>query len=220
MTIIEIQLLTNSLAETRHFYNEVMGFKQIKTTDNQLSIQIGTTVLHFLESQEVHKPVYHFAFDIPENKLLEALEWIRQRATLIPFETKEIIDFSNWHAKSFYFYDNNGNILECIVRYDFKTTSDEIFSAASFLKMSEIGFVTKDVLQFCDEINAKYEIDFFTMQPKGDSFSVLGDQSGLFIVSGTKRNWFPTEKKAIPFWSQVVFENNSKFWDFIYNPLN
>lgn len=217
MTILEIQLLTNSLAETEHFYKEIMGFKLLTKTGKQLDFQIGKTVLRFLESDEFHNPVYHFAFDIPENKLLEALEWIRDRAKLIPFEGNEIIDFSNWHAKSFYFYDNNGNILECIVRYDLRNNSEKQFKADSFLKISEIGFVVKDVLDFCDELNMEYKTDFFSMQPKGETFSVLGDNNGLFIISGESRNWFPSPHKAQPFWSKVIFENAGSLHELIFN---
>jgi catechol 2,3-dioxygenase-like lactoylglutathione lyase family enzyme len=210
MQISEVHLFTNSLSETEFFYKEKLGFKVMEKSDELLSFQIGDSLLYFHLSSAVQKPVYHFAFDIPENKLLEGLEWIRERAELIPFETHEIIDFSNWHAKSFYFYDNNGNILECIVRYDLKHTSEAIFNADSFIKISEIGFVVDNVLRFCDAVNLEYETDYFVMQPKRENFSVLGDNDGLFIVSGENRNWFPTMNQAQPFWTKVVFENNGK----------
>jgi len=213
MQISEVHLLTNSLSETQFFYEKKLGLKVLGESDELLSFQIGTSKLSFHLSDTIQKPVYHFAFDIPENKLLEGLEWIRKRAEVIPFETYEIIDFSNWHAKSFYFYDTNGNILECIVRYDLKNISDEPFSSDSFLKISEIGFVVDDVLGFCDAINLEYETDYFVMQPKRENFSVLGDNYGLFIVSGDNRNWFPTMNKAQPFWSKVIFENNGKRYE-------
>lgn len=217
MQLSEVHLLTNSLSETEFFYGKKLGLKVTAKTDELLSFQIGTSKLYFHLSDEIQKPVYHFAIDIPENKLMEALDWIRKRAALIPSEDHEIIDFSNWHAKSFYFYDNNGNILECIVRYDLKNTSGAIFNADSFIKISEIGFVVEDVLQFCDEINTKYETDFFVMQPKSVTFSVLGDNRGLFIITGENRNWFPTSNKAQPFWSRVIFENKGKRHELFFN---
>jgi len=218
MQISEVHLLTNSLSETEFFYEKKLGLKVTGKSDGLLSFQIGTSELYFHLSNKIQKPIYHFAFDIPENQLTEALEWIRKRAEVIPFETHEIIDFSNWHAKSFYFYDANGNILECIVRYDLKHTSDELFTGNSFLKISEIGFVADDVLGFCDATNQKYETDYFVMQPKRENFSVLGDNCGLFIVSGTNRNWFPTMQKAEPFWSKVIFKNSGKRYKMIFNP--
>lgn len=219
MYISEVHLLTNSLSDTEFFYKGKLGFDLVEKTDELLSFQFGTSKLSFHLAVAIQKPVYHFAFDIPENKLLEALEWIREKTKLIPFETHEIIDFPNWHAKSFYFYDVNGNILECIVRYDLKFISNRIFNSSSFLKISEIGFVVSDVFGFCDEINQEYETDYFVMQPKRENFSVLGDNHGLFIVSGENRNWFPTQCRARPFWLKVIFENNNKQHEIIFNPL-
>lgn len=218
MQISEVHLFTNSLSETEFFYGKKLVLKVVGRSDELLSFQIGSSKLSFHLSDKIQKPVYHFAFDIPENKLLEALEWIRKKAELIPFETREIIDFPNWHAKSFYFYDNNGNILECIVRYDLKNTSEKLFSGNSFLKISEIGFVADNVLEFCNAVNLKYETDYFVMQPKRENFSVLGDNQGLFIVSGENRNWFPSMQKAQPFWSKVIFQNNEKQHEIIFNP--
>lgn len=218
MQISEVHLLTNSLSETEFFYEKKLGLKVVGKSDGLLSFQMGSSKLCFHLSDRIQKPRYHFAFDIPENRLYEALEWIRKRTEIIPFEAHEIIDFSNWHAKSFYFCDTNGNILECIVRYDLKNTSDELFNSDSFLKISEIGFVVNDVLGFCDAINLKYETDYFVMQPKRDNFAVLGDNHGLFIVSGTNRNWFPTMQKAQPFWTKVIFENKGKQYEMIFNP--
>lgn len=218
MQISEVHLLTNSLSETEFFYEKKLGLKVAAKSDELLCFQIGTSKLSFHLSDTIQKPIYHFAFDIPENKLLDALEWIRERAEVIPFETHEIIDFPNWHAKSFYFHDTNGNVLECIVRYDLKHISDEPYSSDSFLKISEIGIVVNDVLGFCDAINRQYGTDYFIMQPKRENFSVLGDNHGLFIVSGTNRNWFPTLQKAQPFWTKVIFQQDERLNEFVFNP--
>ncbi|CAM3715310.1 hypothetical protein FSS13T_26120 [Flavobacterium saliperosum S13] len=218
MQISEVHLVTNSLSETEFFYEKKLGLEVTGKSDGLLSFQIGTSELCFHLSDTIPKPIYHFAFDIPENRLYEALEWIRKRAEVISFEAHEIIDFTNWHAKSFYFYDTNGNVLECIVRYDLKNTSDEPFDGTSFLKVSEIGFVVDDVLGFCDAVNQKYETDYFVMQPKRENFAVLGDNHGLFIVSGTNRNWFPTTQNAQPFSTKVIFQHNEKQHEIIFIP--
>lgn len=218
MNIQEIHILTNSITETEHFYSKVLGFKSIMKTDDQIAFQIGSTKLYFLLSVQVRNPVYHFAFDIPENKLEEALDLMQQKAKIIEYEPDHyIVDFVNWNAKSFYFYDNNGNILECITRFDLKITSENDFTNASFLKISEIGLVTADVLAFCDTLNTEYGLDFYEKQPKSPNFSVVGNVHGLFIVSGENRNWYPTSHKAEPFWTKVVFENNGKVQELFFN---
>ncbi|MET0759313.1 MAG: hypothetical protein ABWZ56_02765 [Flavobacterium sp.] len=129
MNILEIHLLTNSITETAFFYEKMMGFKVVLKKNEAITFQIGSTKLRFLLTNIIKKPVYHFAFDIPENKLLEALEWIKNKTQIIEFEPNQyIVDFVNWNAKSFYFYDNNGNILECINRFDLGFTSEKYFS--------------------------------------------------------------------------------------------
>ncbi|HSD14617.1 MAG TPA: hypothetical protein VLB74_08210 [Flavobacterium sp.] len=218
MKISEVHLLTDSLSETEFFYKEKLGLKVVVKTDELLFFKVGISQLCFHLSDKIQKPVYHVAFDIPENRLLEALEWIRERVELIPFETNEIIDFFNWNAKSFYFYDTNGNILECIARYDLKNVSEENFNGNSFIKISEIGFVVADVFEFCDEVNQQYQTDYFIRQPKRENFSVLGDDYGLFIVSGENRNWFPTMHRAQPFWAKVFFESKDKRHEILFNP--
>ncbi|MGX7668651.1 VOC family protein [Flavobacterium pedocola] len=211
MQLLEVHLLTDSLRETEFFYKEKLGFKVVEQTDELLCFEVGISKLWFHQTERLQKPVYHFAFDIPENQLEEGLEWVRSKAELIPYEKdKFIVDFSNWNAKSFYFYDNNGNILEGIVRYDLLNICNNSFDANSFLKISEIGFAVLDVLTFCDEVNFMYGTDFFEKQPKRENFSVLGDDHGLFIVSSLNRHWYPTEQTAISFWTKVIFEMEGK----------
>ncbi|RTY95358.1 VOC family protein [Flavobacterium sp. GT3R68] len=218
MNILEIHLLTNSIIETDHFYSKILGFKSTMKSDDQIAFQIGTTRVYFLLSVKIQNPIYHFAFDIPGNKLGEALDWVQEKAKIIEYEPDHyIVDFVNWNAKSFYFYDNNRNILECITRFDLKNTSENDFNSASFIKISEIGLVTADVLSFCDNLNSEYGLDFYEKQPKSPNFSVVGNVNGLFIVSGKKRNWYPTSHKAGPFWTKVVFENNGKIQELFFN---
>lgn len=219
MQISEVHLLTESLEQTKFFYKEKLGFKVTEQTDELLCFEVGVSKLWFHQSVAVKKPVYHFAFDIPENQLEEGLEWVRNKAELIPYEAnKLIVDFTNWNAKSFYFYDNNGNVLECIVRYDLLNICNEPFSGNSFLKISEIGFAVDAVLPFCEELNALYGTDYFAKQPKGEHFSVLGDDHGLFIVSSLNRNWYPTQQQAQAFWTKVIFQQNETLYKMVFNP--
>ncbi|MNL17020.1 hypothetical protein D3C87_1380890 [compost metagenome] len=85
---------------------------------NSLIIQVGSSVLKFIENPEFDS-VYHFAFNIPENKLEEAIKWCADKIDLIMIENKRVIaNFETWNANAIYFYDNNGNLLEFIARHD------------------------------------------------------------------------------------------------------
>ena len=210
MEILEIELLTDTLDETESFYNDVIGLKTISKTNSSISFTAGATKLTFRSSENL-KPVYHFAFDIPNNKLLEAFAWIEKKTEILEVVPPDkIADFYNWNAKSFYFYDTNGNILEFIARFSLENASEKPFDGLSILSVSEIGFVTKNVSQLSDEICKKYALSIFSKQPKLDKFIVLGTDTGLFILVEENRDWYPTHKKAKSFWTKVVFLNNGK----------
>jgi catechol-2,3-dioxygenase len=210
MNILELELLTDSITETELFYTDVIGLKTISKTNSSVSFAAGYTKLTFRSSENL-KPVYHFAFDIPNNKLLEAFAWIEKKTEIMEVVPPEkIADFYNWNAKSFYFYDNNGNILEFIARFSLDNASEKPFDGLSILSVSEIGFVTKNVSQLSDELFNKYGLSVFSKQPKLEKFIVLGTDTGLFILVEENRDWYPTHQKAKSFWTKVVFSNGGK----------
>jgi catechol 2,3-dioxygenase-like lactoylglutathione lyase family enzyme len=210
MNILELELLTDSITETESFYNDVIGLETISKTNSSVSFTAGSTKLTFRSSENL-KPVYHFAFDIPNNKLLEAFAWIEKKTQILEVIAPEkIADFYNWNAKSFYFYDNNANILEFIARFSLDNTSEKPFDGSLVLSVSEIGFVSKNVSKLSDEMSNKYDLSIFPKQPKLDKFIVLGTDTGLFILVEENRDWYPTHQKAKSFWTKVVFDNNGK----------
>lgn len=210
MNILELELLTDSITETELFYNDVIGLETISKTNSSVSFTAGSTKLTFRSSENL-KPVYHFAFDIPNNKLLEAFAWIEKKTGILEVIAPEkIADFYNWNAKSFYFYDNNANILEFIARFSLDNTSEKPFDGSLVLSVSEIGFVSKNVSKLSDEMYNKYDLSIFPKQPKLDKFIVLGTDTGLFILVEENRDWYPTHQKAKSFWTKVVFDNNGK----------
>lgn len=210
MNILELELLTDSITETESFYNDVIGLETISKTNSSVSFTAGSTKLTFRSSENL-KPVYHFAFDIPNNKLLEAFAWIEKKTGILEVVPPEkIADFYNWNAKSFYFYDNNANILEFIARFSLDNTSEKPFDGSLVLSVSEIGFVSKNVSKLSDEMSNKYDLSIFPKQPKLDKFIVLGTDTGLFILVEENRDWYPTHQKAKSFWTKVVFDNNGE----------
>jgi len=122
----------------------------------------------------------------------------------------KIADFYNWNAKSFYFYDNNGNILEFIARNDLDNATQNPFDGNSVLSVSEIGLVSKNVAEKCDELFDKYGLTSYSKQPKLPKFIVLGSVTGLFILVEENRDWYPTDKKSKSFWTKVVFSHEGE----------
>lgn len=209
MRIKELHLLTNNLKDTVRFYTQVLGATVKEEKEEELSLLLGETLISFQNSPE-ENPVYHLAFDIPKNKLEEAYHWLKQRTTVLPVtQETEFSDFQLWNAKSFYFYDNNENLLELICRYDLDNEADRIFDASSILYVSEIGLVSDDVPFLAETLINKYGLEVYSKQPAQDNFTALGDEEGLLIIVNTDRNWFPTEKKARSFRTKIVFNTGT-----------
>ncbi len=209
MKLKEIHLSTDNLEETAGFYTDIMGLP-VRPDNTSLHIQAGETLLVFNKSEQLN-PVYHIAFDIPNNKLEEAHSLMKGKVGILfvsDEDNETIADFSRWNAKSFYFRDNNGNILEYITRYDRKKTSDRDFDGLSVLNISEIGLVTGNVPDLASEITAKYGVETYPKQPPQEHFTVMGDEEGLFILAAADRNWFPTTQKASSFPTRIIFSAN------------
>ena len=57
-------------------------------------------------------PLYHYAFNIPENKIEAARQWQKQRTPLIRRGKSEIVHFSGINVHSVYFTAPAGNIVD------------------------------------------------------------------------------------------------------------
>ena len=137
--------------------------------------------------------------------------WLESKVAILEvIPPDKIADFHNWNAKSFYFLDNNGNILEFIARFDLENEAEKSFDGSSILSISEIGFVSKNIEQLSKELCEKYGLSAYSKQPKLEKFIVLGTVTGLFILVEENRNWYPTTIKSKSFWTKVVFQDNGK----------
>ena len=124
-----------------------------------------------------------------------------------------IADFKNWNAKSFYFHDNNQNILEFITHYDRKIISDKPFSAETIEMLIEIGIPSGDVMATCEELSVKYGIDYFTKGPVTNDFAVMGNDSGMLIISKAGGTWLPVNQKVQKFKMKILVENKGHLID-------
>jgi len=213
MKIEKLSLLTNDIKQTKLFYSDRLNLEIVKEESDSVSFAAGITILSF-SLTSIPNPSYHFAFNISNNKIEEAAQWCEQRQlSLLPFEGDKIIDFPNWNAKSIYFLDSNGNILEFIARFDLKNTNDSPFSEKHILNVSEIGMVVDDVLDFCNNTTEEYGIPVYEKQKRAPSFSVMGDAHGLFIVVPEKRIWFPTTILSGKFPLKIVLEQNGTVYE-------
>ena len=210
MEILSVELLTKDLQGTEAFYAQQLGFEIVDRQATAVTFKAGLTLLTFILGDEA-EPVYHFAFNIPCNQLEQAYQWIEERAAIMDVTPdNKIADFVNWNARSFYFYDNNGNILELIARFDLKNESSHEFCSDSILCISEIGVAVDDVKIAVDELIETLGLPVYEKQPRLENFTALGDHDGLLIISSANRHWYPTEKRAQKIYTNIKIRNDEK----------
>ena len=119
MKIKKLSLQTAYLKTLQEFYSSILELHVQSPGEREINITIGNSDLVFAETTTA-EPFYHFAINIPSNKIEEAKDWLSNKVKLLWMEDykDDIADFVNWHAKSVYFYDPAGNIVELIARFD------------------------------------------------------------------------------------------------------
>jgi hypothetical protein len=212
MRIKKLVLGTTYLETLKEFYSSILELP-VQMNEGEILIKIGYSDLIFIETKEA-EPFYHFALNIPSNKIGEAKDWLNNKVKLLWMKDykSDIADFVNWHAKSVYFYDSAGNILELIARFDLNNNSNETFSSKQLLSINEVGLVFKqnEFEENTSELLKNYALSYFSKQPPLSQFRAIGDDEGLFVVVPERRNWFPTDKPAGIFPMRVEFESGGK----------
>jgi catechol-2,3-dioxygenase len=201
--ILEIEIKTDDLLGTETFYSSIFGLKLVSKSQNSISFLAGKSTLTFVKSNKLN-PKYHFAFNIPNNKLDEAIIWATAKFNLIENDENGIVaNFENWNARAIYFYDNNNNILEFIARFDLNNSTNTHFDISSILSISEIGIVADEPLQLANNLMESNNLDFFEKSNKSETFVALGNENGLIIIVQKKRKWYPTEQEAEKYFVRI-----------------
>ncbi len=191
MEFREVVVHAADLDALEQFYGLTLGLPVRR--DSGLSVQIGSTRLHWRLGSS---SPYHLAFNMPENHFEQALAWLEPRVTLLPLaEGKVVAEFPSWRARSCYFYDPAGNLLECIVRSNLELQSRLPFGVSSWQCVSEVGLVVEDVLAAADSLQRTLGVPVFDGKDN-PSFCALGDDRGLLILVKSGRIWYPTENLA------------------------
>ncbi|MBW3520361.1 VOC family protein [Flavobacterium sp. NKUCC04_CG] len=193
MKIKTLTILTSNLRETEQFYSDKLKLTLLSKSETTLHYQVGFSTLVFTYSAT--KPaVYHYAFNIPASLLDSALVWASQRFNLITNPSNELItNFENWNAKAIYFYDNQGNLLELIARFDLEDrVQDLVFDQSKIGNISEIGIVTEDPITCAERWIQEHSLTYFKKTVPTKDFLALGDDEGLLILVSPNRTWYPT----------------------------
>ena len=178
------------LSEMKAYYRDLLGLEVVHEGSSELTIEAGESRITFVTagSGGSSAPFYHFAFNIPQNKLLAAREWQRARTSLIappanlrdPRYPEDVVHFAHWNAHSVFFWDPAGNLLEYIARHDLQNSSGGSFSSRDILYASEIGLVADDVPRLAGELKEAFQLTGY--RGGSDQFTAVGDELGLLLV--------------------------------------
>jgi len=213
MRIKRLELLAKNLDAQSKFYAEKLGLP-VTVEKDQVFVQGGTTELIFKKAPADFKGFVHLAFNIPENKLDDAHEWLDARTTLIPNKDwQELFFFERWNTHAMYCYDAAGNILEFAARHNLQNPSAEDFGSAHILCVSEIGFVSDDVPKQASRFVTKLNLKSFHDTLNQD-FVALGDDNGLILIARKGREWYPNTGKHAAFTPvKLVVEVNGRNYE-------
>jgi catechol 2,3-dioxygenase-like lactoylglutathione lyase family enzyme len=190
MNITYLELQTRDLQAEADYYFDVLELP-VNLSTVKLEVQVGTTSLIFKQAQPDFNGAYHFAFNIPENQLYNAKEWIASRVPLLRDENgKDDFDSTSWNSHSVYFKDAAGNVLEFIARRGLKNPVEGGFNSSHILNVSEIGLPSENVLGWADELCTTLGLSVFHQEPN-ENFTPVGDDNGLLILPRQGRIWIP-----------------------------
>lgn len=201
--ILSLELLSAApLAAMKEFYGGRLGLPVVAEEARRLTFAAGGTRLSFEEAGAGDGgPFYHFAFNIPENKVLGALAWQRERGPLMPVPERlrdpdypiEVVHFRHWNAHSVFFFDPAGNVVEYIARHDLANTAGGGFGSEDILYASEIAWIVEDVASASSTLG---EVLGVVPYRGGDEqFRAMGDELGLLLVMkrGRTLNFNPAD---------------------------
>jgi catechol-2,3-dioxygenase len=176
----------------KRFYAGTIGFPVVDESERSITFRSGTGRLTFEHAPDA-PACYHFAFDIPQNRILAAHAWQRERTDFIlpperlndPGLPREVVAFRRWNAHSVFFWDPAGNAVEYIARHDLDNDGpdDRPFSLAEILHLSEIGLVVDDVPAAAKTVKEALGIE--TYVSASSAFEPVGDQHGLLLMMKT-----------------------------------
>ncbi len=207
MKIRKLTIYSDSVQDQLRHYRDNLNFSIRNDDEKSFEIVLGYSILK-IEQRENATP-YHIAFHIPDRQEHGALHWLERKTAILKNNDQKIIDFSNWDAKSVYFYDKDQNILEFISRREFSKPQSASFDTSSIIGIAEIGLATKDIKEKYDKMSSVAGLSHFD----GDfeRFCAVGNPSGLIITINKKeKDWFPTGDKAYSSDFEMEFEHSSK----------
>lgn len=179
-------------------------------------MRAGATRFEFTKvGAEVGKPLNHFAFNVPENKIRSVLDWAAKRIEVIPAwgdladpkMPPEIVHFRHWNAHSVFFFDPALNLVELIARHELSNSASGAFNPSEIECISEIGLPTRKPAELAARLNKELGVAAY---PRGTSPNfAMGDANGLLLCLMEDQRWGDHTKTPIR-WGSFPMEVDFK----------
>lgn len=209
MNIKHVTMYASNFDATKQFYLNKFQFPLISEDSDRFTMNVGKTTVTFIEASLNEIPFYHFAFDIPSNQFEEAKKWAKEKVSLSKNQGDDEVYFEGIDAKSIYFEDPAGNIVEFICRLSDAKQSTAPFSASSLQKMSEMSIVVKDKLKSVSALHAVsiFERDHKEIAAEGLTFMGARKDASYLLFVNEGRTWFFSNKNAEVFPMEVLLSD-------------
>ncbi|NHX34906.1 MULTISPECIES: VOC family protein [Halolamina] len=205
MRLRHVTLATAEPETLRQFYAERLGLP-VSDTAEGFVVAIGASAVEFRPAAPDIDPTYHVAFSVPGGSIDRAADWLGARADLLADDGRARFRYDSLDATAVYAADPAGNVLELLAR-DGRSrpvgrNSADQFGPDSLLDIGEIGIVVDDVPAAAAALTSMFGID----GSPAEGFAYLGGDDGAFVLAAPGRNWFPTDRPAVPAPLTVVAE--------------
>lgn len=209
MLISNVTLMTAHPEELRRFYSTVLELPTKAVRQDSFTVQVGASSLTFERTVDSgENPYYHYAIDITNNKLEEAIRWLGDKGVHLNELPNASTSYysKSWDSTSIYFYDQAGNILEFIARHglDHAAEAKGSFRSRDMLRISEIGLAVPHVPAAREWLHATFSLNVY--KEYDDKFSAVGDAFGLLILSEHERIWLGSNRPAEIYKTEVEIE--------------
>jgi len=121
----------------------------------------------------------------------QAVDWLAERATLLPVDGESSRWFEFLDATAIYFEDGEGNVLEGLC-YDGDPRSDDLMAVVDGL--TEVGLPAHDPLALVEWLEGT--VGLSAWGSPSETFAWVGDRHARFVVIPIGREWYPPKRTA------------------------
>lgn len=194
-----ITIYSAALETTRKFYRDTLDFPIVEESDEFFTLEIGSTLFSIRQAPLGETPFYHFAFDVPSNQFEHAKNWLKVRVSLTKNEGLDEVYFQTIDAKSIYFEDPSGNIVEWICRLSDSPSSSVSFHPSLLQKVSEMSLVVHDKLAAAEQLETVGVVsrDYQPVPSEGLTFMGEREDAVYLLLVPKNRVWYFSDKLSV-----------------------